>query len=414
MHVSRPVGTDGSLSQLFDERHREYRAALRSVTEQWADEAPAWEADGHLPREVFRQLGSVDCFGKRWEHGRLGGLPHALVVAEEMALVSGGLGVAVTLHSEVFIGLLKRLARSPWQREVLEQALEGTAIGCFASTERRGGSDIAGAQVTATREEDGWRLTGEKCYTSNAGRATHAVMLVRADGLPPGSDLCIFLVPLENDGVEVVGFYPKAGIHSCDAAHIAIDTALPSDALLGSAGAGLLYANMALQLERISVSAQAVTAARASIGLAVAHARQRMTPEGPLIKMQAIRHRLADVVTQVASAEALLYAVVSGAMAGRTVATETAALKLLCPHIASHAVDECLQILGARGYTSNYPLERYWRDLRVARMGAGTDEVMREIVSSSLDRPIPYYEQWLAEIQANDVPVPEPVPEAVP
>jgi alkylation response protein AidB-like acyl-CoA dehydrogenase len=408
MHVARPVGS-GSLIHLFDERHREYREALRSVTEPWLDEVPAWEADGHLPRKVFRELASVGCFRERWQHGRVGGLPHALVAAEEMALVSGGLGVAVTLHDEVFIGLLKRLARTAWQRSILEQALDGVAIGCFASTERRGGSDISGAQVVATRDGDGWRLTGEKCYTSNAGRATYAVVLCRADGLPPGSDLCMFLVPLEADGIDVIGFYPKAGINSCDAAHIVMDAALPSDALLGSAGAGLLYANMALQLERISVAAQTITAARAALGLAVAHARVRQVADGPLMKMQAIRHRLADVATEVASAEALLHVVVTGAMAGRNVATETAALKLLCPRVAAHAVDESLQVLGARGYTSNYPLERYWRDVRVARMGAGTDEVMREIVSSSLDRPSPYYDGWLEALASSDLPVPDPV-----
>lgn len=407
MHVSRPVGADGSLIRLFEERHDRYRAAIRSVTEGWVEEVAAWEADGHLPQKVFRELAAVDCFRERWSHGRLGGLPHALVVAEEVALVSGGLGVAVTLHSEIFIGLLNRLARSPWQRDVLEQALDGTAIGCFASTERRGGSDIAGAQTLATREGDAWRLTGEKCYTSNVGRATHALMLVRADGLPPGKDLCFFIVPLDADGVDVVGFYPKAGLDSCDAGHVVVDATLPSDALLGSAGAGLLYANMALQLERISISAQALTAARAALGLAIAHARQRSGADGPLIKMQAIRHRLADSATAIASGEALLYAVVTAAMAGRNVASETAALKLLCPRTAAQAVDESLQVLGARGYTSNYPLERYWRDLRVARMGGGTDEVMREIVASSLDRPNPYYEGWLETLASADLPVPE-------
>ncbi|MFL5909101.1 MAG: acyl-CoA dehydrogenase family protein, partial [Gaiellaceae bacterium] len=242
-------GRSSTLVSLYDEGHEEFRSDVRSVLARWSEEDFAsWDRDGHVPREVFRELGTAGVFRRRWADGRLSGLPFALVMAEEVGPLSAGLGVALTVHAEVFIATLSHGAASDYQRAVVDGALDGEVIGCFAATDRRGGSDLPGVTLTATREGDGWRLTGHKAYTSNAGRATHMIMLGRAAEREEGRDLGLFLVPLDADGVNVAGFYPKLGSEACDAALVEVDTHVGDDAVVGAIGTGLVYANMGLQL----------------------------------------------------------------------------------------------------------------------------------------------------------------------
>jgi alkylation response protein AidB-like acyl-CoA dehydrogenase len=122
-----------------------------------------------------------------------------------------------------------------------------------------------------------------------------------------------------------------------------------------------------------------------------------------LIDHGSIRHRLADARAELWAAEALLHGVVAAAMTGREVAYETAGTKLFCVRTAGRVIDECLQVLGGRGYTENYPLERYWRDARLARIGGGSDEVMRELIASGLDHADAEYDEWMAQLDRGDV-----------
>lgn len=406
LSARKTAGGRKPLLSPLEPQHQAFRERLRAALAPWEDLAEDWEVDGHLPREIFAVLGEAGVFRDRWAPGRTGGLPFAVVIAEETARVSYGLGLAVTLHSEVFTGLLSRLARSPEQIVLRDQALAGHAIGCFAITEPTGGSDVAAVRTRARRTSDGWELHGEKRYTSNAGRASHVALLANLEGFPANRDLGLFVVPLDAPGVEITGFYPKVGTNSCDAAHVVLQTRVGPDALLGTPGLGLLYVMQSLELERIAVSAQLVLASRTAVRLAVGYLRRREQFSRRLSEMQALRHRLADMTARVWAAESFLAGVVLAALDGRDVSHETAALKLTCASTAAFSVDESLQMFGGRGYTANYPLERMWRDVRLARIGAGTDEVMRELIASAVDRPDAEVDAVLDFLEAHDVPCP--------
>jgi alkylation response protein AidB-like acyl-CoA dehydrogenase len=126
----------------------------------------------------------------------------------------------------------------------------------------------------------------------------------------------------------------------------------------------------------------------------------------PLVEQQALRHRLADALTRLLATECLLAFVLDSYEAGRPLERELAALKLQAAATGHHVIDECLQILGGRGYTANFPLERLWRDARLARIGGGTDEVMREVLAQKLDRPDHEVDELLDRIDALDDPSP--------
>jgi len=391
----------------FSEHHGRFRERLREHATRWGpDSVDLWERQGHLPREIFAGLGQAGFFRERWADGRTSGLPHAIVMAEELALVCSGLSLGATLHTETFLSTLTWLARGEAQEELVESALEGDAVGCFALTEPSGGSDIANVRTVARREEGGWRIQGEKRYISNAKAATHAIVVARDDDARAHADLCLFLVDLAHEGVELVGTYPTLGVHACDTAHLRLDLRLPAEGLLGAVGGGMIYIHHALQLERISISAQLLAASRASLGLAVAHARERRIADHRVLDFQALRHRLADAQTELWASEAFLHRVVIETVAGRSTARQAAALKLKCAKTAAQVVDESLQVLGGRGFTANYPVERFWRDIRVARIGAGTDELMRELVASGIDRPDRHYEAWRERLDEADLAIP--------
>jgi alkylation response protein AidB-like acyl-CoA dehydrogenase len=409
MRIATPVGAAPPMLSVFGPEHEDFRQRVRDVLAAFGPrDVESWEADGHIPRELIGALGAAGVFRTRWEAGRTGGLPHALVLAEEIVALSGGAGVAVTLHCEVFVGTLSALARCETGRSLLADALDGVVIGCFASTEDHGGSQVGAPRTTATPTAGGgWHVRGCKRYSSNAGRATHALLTARSAVHAPGRDVVLFAVPLDAPGVEVDGFFPKTTIRSCDLGRIQLDVSLPATALLGAPGTGLVHANRALQFERLCVAAQGVAAARSALGLAIAHCRDRRTgSDARLMDMQAIRHRLADAATELTAAETFVHAVVLGAMDGRNVAHESAALKLHCAHVAARVIDEAVQVLGARGMTANYPLERWWRDARVMRLGAGSDEMMREIVASGLDRRHAAHDESLRRLQIADEPLP--------
>lgn len=401
------VTADGRalLADALGDEHEDLRKRLRTALLPWDDEAMEfWEVAGHLPAGAFAALGRAGVFRERWASGAVFGLPYTVVMAEELAARSAGLALATMTHCEVFTGALHRLARTPWQRSLLEEALKGRAIGCFAATESGAGSDIGAVSTSASRIEGGWQVKGEKRFIGNVGTATHALVTARTTDGPRGRDLGLIIVPLGSPGVEVVGYYSKAGLHSCDTGDLRLETLVPEDALLGVPGAGLLYVTRLLFLERISVSCQALTAARISLRLACSFARQRVAFGEPVMAKQAIRHRLAAAQVDLWAAESYLEQVVGDALAGADVSHRAAGLKAFCTERAGEVVDICLQVFGGRGYLATYPIERCWRDLRASRIGGGSDEVMYELVGSLLERPDAHFDNLVADLGSRDGP----------
>lgn len=395
-------------SHLDAEDEPELRKAVRyALSDVDAATVDGWEAAGHLPRSALVALAEAGVFRRRWAVGADEGLGALVAISEETSAVCSGLALAVLGHCEVFAGALTWLGESERHARLLEDALAGRAIGCFAATEEQGGSALAGVRTVATALPDGrWRLRGRKRYVSNLGGATHAVVLARVANRPSSSDLALFVLPLAAPGVTVAGFFPTVGLRSCDVGELHLDTLLPADALLGSPGLGLAYASRLLQFERIAICVQLIAGARRALQLTAAYARRRRNGGGRLIDLQAVRHRLAGFQAEVWAAEAALRAVLDEARAGGSVAHRVAGLKLVATAVADEVTDGCMQLFGARGYTANFPLERWWRDVRLARIGGGADEVMSDAVASYLDRPAPAEEELLDRLEAADQPVP--------
>ncbi|SCG54300.1 acyl-CoA dehydrogenase family protein [Micromonospora halophytica] len=382
---------------------RKYRDSVRAALTAIGPDPRDWAVAGHLPREVFPTLAEHGVFRDRWLPGAAPGVPRLIAMAEELSEFDSGLALAAMGHSEVFIGALRWLAAGSTQQALLDDALDGRAVGCFGATEPHGGSDLSGLRTTATPQPDGWHLVGRKRYVSNLGAATHLLAVARVAGSGP-RDLALFLVPLDAPGVRIEGFFATAGLRSCDVGEVSLDTPLGPQALLGAPGMGLAYASRLLQFERLSICAQLLTAGRMALGLAAAYARRRMIEGKPLLDKQAVRHRLAHAHARLGVAAAALRDTGARAVAGEGFAHEVAALKLVVCDTVERVTDDCLQVFGARGYTTNFPLEGWWRDVRLARIGGGADEVLTELLAGRLFRADPRFDAELDLLTAADTP----------
>jgi alkylation response protein AidB-like acyl-CoA dehydrogenase len=395
----------------WDDRAAEFRLRVRDVLNEFtAAEVSSWDQAGHLPRTTVAGLARHGIFRARWEPGAEGGLSLLVALSQEACQLNSGLALAVMGHSEMFIGSLTWLAASASQLALLEDALDGRAIGCFAATEAHGGSDLAGIRSTADPVPGGWRLRGCKRYVSNVGGASHVLLLARPQMSSNPGDLGLFLLPLDHPGVTIDGFFGVVGIPACDVGQVSFDAEVPSDALLGKPGLGLLYATHLLHFERISICAQLLSSAELTLRLAVGYARQRTVGGARVFDRQAIRHRLASCQAELWNLQGRLAELTMRTVSqGRLPAREIAAFKLTAGEASGRIVDTCMQVFGARGVMHGYPMERIWRDIRLDRLGGGTDEVLADLVASGLDRADPGIEDLLDGYMTGDTPDPAQV-----
>ena len=360
-----------------------YRDRIRAAFAPFAGSVGDWERSGHLPRELFAALGAAGIFRDRWARGAAAGLPLGRVLVAEMARLNGGLALGVSLHCEVFVQALHRFGGAR-HAATLESALAGASIGCVALTEPGGGSDIYSMGTAAARVgADGWQLTGTKRFTTNVGRATHLLTLARTGA--GNQDFTLFLVPLDRPGVRITRFFETMGVRSVDTGGVEFDARMTDADVVGRAGAGLMYVLKLLDYERIAAAEGVVAGARAALALATAHLRQRTQFGKRLFDHQALAHRLADRWAEVEAAAALIDTACREARGDHLPHHLVAAAKLVAARTSTAAVDEAIQMLGARGYTEDYPLERIFRDARVTRIAGGTDEMLRQIIGMHLD-----------------------------
>jgi alkylation response protein AidB-like acyl-CoA dehydrogenase len=360
-----------------------YRLELRRDLE--AEIAPlidAAEADRAFPPEALRRLGKLGHLRRRWEHpGPHGDLATATIFSNELGkLLAGGLGAGISVHTDSAITIL-RASSSVFARELAEDAIAGLRLVCIGITEPASGSDPALFGTIACQQPNGnWHLRGRKKFISLSRTADEALVLARTG--PAAHEVGFFAVPNGPDGYTVRRELPKHGTHSVETCELTIDARLAPERMLVIGRPALGTLNKALTAERLSVCAQLVGALEACLEITRAYLRSRPTKDGTLWDFQALRHRFADLL---AEHKVLADSVLSTAHAvhvGRAGQQAVAALKLAVAPRVERAISETLQLLGGMGYLADLPVERALRDVRLARIAAGTDDVMREIVAT--------------------------------
>jgi alkylation response protein AidB-like acyl-CoA dehydrogenase len=373
---------------IFTDEHEQLRESIRSFAiKELAPHAEEWE-EKTFPNWVFNRMGELGFLGldKPEEYGGQGGDYYsAIVLAEEMVHANcGGLGMGIAVHTDMAMPPILAFGTEEQKQEWVVPAIRGEKILCLGITEPDAGSDVSGIKTRAVRDGDEWVINGSKTYITNGHRADVIVLVTKTDPDAGYDGFTLFLVPMDAPGVVREQKLQKLGMHASDTALLAFqDVRVPDSAVLGEVGKGFYNIMWELQGERMIGAAGSVAAAQKVFERTLEYANERKAFGRNIGQFQVTRHKFAEMATKIESARQMVYVTAWRIANGEYPVREISMAKLHASRIAVEVADECIQIHGGAGYMKEYNVERVWRDLRLNRIGAGTDEIMLEVIGRS-------------------------------
>jgi alkylation response protein AidB-like acyl-CoA dehydrogenase len=373
---------------IFNEDHDRLRESIgRFVAKELAPHAEEWE-ETTFPDSVFHRMGELGFLGLHVDErygGQGGDYFSSLVLAEEMGgSLSGGLSMGVAVHTDMAMPPILKFGTEEQKQQWVVPAVAGRKILCLGITEPDAGSDVAGIKTRAVKDGDDYVINGSKTYITNGHRADVIVLVTKTDPDAGYDGFTLFLVPMDAPGVIREKKLEKLGMHASDTALLAFqDVRVPDTAVLGQIGKGFYHIMWELQGERLIGAAGCVAGAQRCFERTLQYAQERTAFGRKIGKFQVIRHKFAEMATKIESARQMTYVTAWRVQNGEYPVREISMAKLHAARIAVEVADECIQIHGGAGYMKEYGVERVWRDMRLNRIGAGTDEIMLDVIGRS-------------------------------
>ncbi|EFG46374.1 acyl-CoA dehydrogenase, C-terminal domain protein [Brevibacterium mcbrellneri ATCC 49030] len=342
-----------------------------------------------IPHEVIKALANMGVMGLNLPEEYGGPGISSVAMTHMVAAVAGGCGSTasiVTAHylatDSVLIG-----GTEEQKKAYLPRAASGEVIGAFGLTEPGAGSNPAEMSTKAVRTENGWHLKGTKHFITNAGFADFVVVYAITDPEAGHRGISAFLVDTAKvEGIVVGGHEKTMGLRGSPVYEISFDCELPADALLGEEGQGFKTAMKVLDRGRIEVAAMSIGISRKAMEHAVAWSKTRHINGKPIAALQAIAFKLADIHARYQQAFLVTMDAAHSRDTGEDFTIKSATAKLVASEAAAFITDEALQIHGGYGFTRDFPLERYARDVRIFRIYEGSSEIQRTIIGRQLTR----------------------------
>ncbi len=375
----------------FKEEHELFRESLRRfVREEIVPNVEEWEKQGRTPRSLFQKMGQLGFLGAEFppEYGGAGAdFWMSVVLAEELALCrSGGVAFSIIVHTDMSSPWLVRFGTAEQKARYLPSIIAGDTICALAITEPDAGSDMAAISTRARKEGAEWVLTGAKTFITNGvyGDLYFVAARTRDEG-HRRERLSQFLVERDTPGFTVAKKLEKTGMWASDTAELVFDQVrVPEANLLGQEGKGFEQLVAGLQQERLTASILCVSAAQQALGDCQEYLRQRQAFGRPLAEFQALRHRVADMATEIEAARQLTYHAARLFSSGKDCLKEVSMAKLYASETANRVAYDAVQLHGGYGYMREYSVERFARDYRLWPIASGSSEIMREIISKQL------------------------------
>ena len=372
----------------FTDAHEELRLHIKRFLEkECVPHLEEWE-EKTFPSSIFRRFGELGFLGLRYppEYGGQGGdYFSAMVLTEEMAKAGlGGLGMAIDVQAEMATPPVFKFGNEEQRRRWLVPAIRGEQIAALAITEPDAGSDVAGITTTARRDNGDYVVNGRKIFITNGARCDWALVVTKTDRERGHKGYNLLVIEKSTPGFTVTRTLEKLGMHSSDTAELLFeDCRVPAENLIGDEGEGFKNLMWELQGERMIAAAGAIAGAQRTFEYAMDYAQNRKAFGQPISQFQVIKHRLVDMGTKIAAVQAFVYQTAQRWNDGEYPVREISQAKLLATQVAVEVADDAIQILGGHGYMREFPVERAWRNARLARIGAGTDEIMKEIIAKT-------------------------------
>jgi citronellyl-CoA dehydrogenase len=370
----------------FTEEHELIRQTVaRFCREEIAPYAAEWDEEGIFPRELFPKAGALGIFGiridPRWGGSGQDWWATAAYVEAMSNSDSGSINMAFLVQSDMALPVIQELGTEEQKAEFIPRAVSGEWIGALAISEPGGGSDVAAIKTRARIEGSDLIISGQKLWITNGTRADYIVLAVRT-GSEGHKGVSLVLFPSRTKGFSVGKKLKKIGNLASDTAELFFDECrVPARNILGQKDRGFYYIMENFQGERLAASLSALAAMDKGLRWAIDYGHERNAFGMPVGKFQVWRHRFAEHLTNVEAGRWLTYRALDMVNRGKRAVREITMAKLYTTELSQKVAYDCMQIFGGFAYTTEYPVGRMWRDLRLNTIGAGTSEIMKEIIA---------------------------------
>jgi len=365
------------------------RDAMRDFAqERLAPFAGEWDRNHTFPAEALKELGALGAMGvtvpEEWDGAGMDYMSLVLML-EEIAAGDGATSTIVSVQNSLACGITMKYGSDEQKEKYLKPLARGDMLGCFCLTEPHTGSDASAITTRATRDGDHFVLNGVKQFITTGKHAQVAIVFAVTDKAAGKKGISCFLVPTETPGYIVARIEEKMGQHASDTAQIIFENCrIPASCLLGQEGDGYRIALSNLEAGRIGIAAQSVGMARSALDAAVKYAKERVAFGVPLTGHQAVSFRLADMATQVDAARLMVWRAATLKDAGKPCLKEASMAKMFASEIAEKVCSDAIQIHGGYGYTSDFPVERIYRDVRVSQIYEGANDIQRLVIGRAI------------------------------
>ncbi len=367
--------------------------ALRKTIREFAESEIAprvldWDEAQEFPTGTIKTLGAMGCMGAIFPEdfggAGLGYIDYAIIV-EELARVDPSVGLIVAAHNSLCTNHIYQAGCEEQRRRYIPKLATGEWIGCWSLTEPEAGSDAAGTRTQALRQGECWVLNGAKTFTTNAHNADVCVAMAVTDRAAAQHGISAFIIEKGTSGFRLGKKENKLGMRASSTGEVIFqDCRLHPSQLLGKAGEGFIDSLKILDGGRISIAALSVGIAQGAYDAALSYSKQRKQFGRPISEFQAIQNKLADMATEIDAARLLTYRAGYMKDRGERVTKESAMAKLYSSEVAVRVANEAVQIHGGYGFTKDYPVEKFYRDVKLCTIGEGTSEIQRLVIARQL------------------------------
>ncbi len=347
-----------------------------------------WDEAQEFPSEVFRKLGELGFLGVLFpeEYGgaALSYMDYAAIV-EEISCVDPSIALSLAAHNSLGSNHLFQFGTEAQRRKYMPKLTSGEWLAAWGLTEAEAGSDSSGTKTTAVRDGSQWVLNGSKNFITNASVGAVAILMAVTDRAKGNRGISAFVVELDNPGIRVGKKENKLGMRASDTCTLVMeDCRLASDALLGEEGGGWVDSMKILDGGRISIAALSVGLARGAYEASLKYSKERRQFGRPICEFEAIQFYLSEMATQIDAARLLTQRAAAAKDAGEIVTRFSAQAKLYASEIAVRVTDLGIQIHGGYGFTKDFPVEKYYRDVKLCTIGEGTSEIQKLVIAKQL------------------------------
>ncbi len=374
--------------ELTAEQEQIRRVAREFAEAELGEKIAPYDERHEFPHEIVAKLGRLGFLGvlvpQEYGGAGLDHVSYALIV-EELNRGDASVGITMWAHNSLCANHIAMFGAKAQKEKYLPRLARGEALGAWGLTEPGSGSDAAAMRTRAVRDEGEWVLNGTKAFITNASVAQTAVVMAITDPPKRQKGISAFILEKGMPGFSVGQRYKKLGLHASDTAELVFDAArVPAANLLGELNMGFVNTMQVLEGGRIAMAAMAVGIAQAALDQAVRYMKQRTAFGQTLAEFNGLQGIVAELATEIEAARLLTLRAAYLKDAGHPVRHAAAMAKLFASEIAMKAASKAVQIHGGAGYTTDFPVERIFRDAKLTEIGEGTSEVQRLVIAREI------------------------------